>query len=432
MDNLVKYIFSCATSLFSQDISENLFILATHAIKSTIEEGPQFIECISSDENFNNIVKNMDKKWWYAVDSKSIFDNEIDRLAKYSYNQLKDLYEEKVEKSKAKDISKSSEVIMNRNKINNIIQNIISNYKDIIDEKEKLPPIENEINEIQNKINDINFKISNKRSLIDQIYIPDKDYKLRMIENERDSKIRILDNEYRDRTEVVYKYVGGNHTYCTSCKRNCHENCDCFGSLLNRCYIFPVFGSYCQNCGHDKSCHTLHSSYKYVTETTTVKVDNYDKIRKTEDKYWDEYHRINDEYNTKMNEKNQRQIELNDLNGQKSQLNSQKNSYINDKNIVNENIKTKMDNLKRIIIDLMNISQKINNNAMNQYHFDIENEYIETLIAQMMESNDKNEQIKKLKENKKFNQIFQDLNKLSLEELIKNDDIFWNELKKVI
>jgi len=74
LDNLVKYIFSCATSLFSQDISENLFILATHAIKSTMKEGPQFIDCISSDENFKNILQNMDKKWWYAVDSKSIFD----------------------------------------------------------------------------------------------------------------------------------------------------------------------------------------------------------------------------------------------------------------------------------------------------------------------------------------------------------------------
>ena len=71
----------------------------------------------------------MDKKWWYAVDSKSIFDNDIDKLITLSYNQLKDLYEEKVQKSKAKDISKSSEVIMNRNKIQNIIQKIISNYK---------------------------------------------------------------------------------------------------------------------------------------------------------------------------------------------------------------------------------------------------------------------------------------------------------------
>ena len=53
----------------------------------------------------------------------------------------------KVQKSKAKDISKSSEVVMNRNKIKNIIQTIISNYINIIDEKEKLTPIENKINE---------------------------------------------------------------------------------------------------------------------------------------------------------------------------------------------------------------------------------------------------------------------------------------------
>ena len=431
LDNLVKYIFSCATSLFSQDISENLFILATHAIKSTMKEGPQFIDCISSDENFKNILQNMDKKWWYAVDSKSIFDDDIDRLTKYSYNQLKDLYEEKVQKSKAKDISKSSEVIMNRNKIKNIIQNIISNYKNIIDEKEKLFPIEKEINEYENKINDINLDISNKTTLIDQIYIPDKDYKLREIKNERDSNINRLDNEYEDRTVVVNKYVGGNHTYCSSCKKNCHEYCDCFGSFLNRCYIFS-FDGYCEKCGHSKSSHTLHSSYKYVTETESVKVNNYDKIRKERNKYWDKYHKIINEYNERMNEKNQRQNELNELYNQKSQLNSQKNSYINDLNIANENIKTKINNLKSIVINLMKISQKISNIAMNQYHYDIENEYIETLIAQMMETNDKNDQIENLKENKKYIQIFQELNKLSLKELIKNDDFFWNELKKVI
>ena len=92
-----------------------------------------------------------------------------------------------------------------------------------------------------------------------------------------------------------------------------------------------------------------------------------------------------------------------------------------------------MNNLRKIIIiDLMNTSQKINNIAMNQYHFDIENEYIESLISKMMEINEKNDQIKKLKENKKYNQIFQELNKVSLEELIKYDEIFWEKLKKII
>ena len=431
LDCTTKYIFSSVTSLFSQDINENLIILATHADKFAIRDGPLFTECISSDENFKNIIKNMDKKWWYAVDSKSIFDNDIDKLTILSYNQLKDLYEEKVQKSKAREISKSSEVIKNRNKIQTIIPNIISGYKKIIYEKEKLPPIENRINEYQNKINDIDYKISNKRSLIDQIYIPDKDLKLRKIENERNSKIHELDNQYEEKTVVNLKYVGGNHTYCTSCQKNCHEYCDCIGGFVNRCYVFSIFGS-CDKCGHYKSSHTLHSSYKYVTETQKNKIYNYDKIQKERNKYWEKYNEINDEYNRKVNEKNRRQSELNDLNSEKSQLISQKNSYINDKNRVNENIKLKINNLKSIILELINISQKIKNIALNQFHFDIENEYIETSIEYLLESGDNKEQIKKLKENEKYNKIFQELTKLSIEELIKYDETFLNELKTLI
>ena len=433
LDILVKYIFSCATSLFSQDISENLIILATHALKSTIKEGPQFIECISSDENFKNILQNMDKKWWYAVDSKSFFDNDIDKLTKYSYNQLKDLFEEKVLKSKAKDISKSSEVIMNRNKIKNIIQNIISKYKDIIDEKEKLPPIENEINDIQEKIKDMDYHISNLRTSIDNIYIPDKEFLLKRIENERNSKIRNLDNQYIENSYITLEYDGGNHTYCSSCKRNCHENCSCVGGFLNRCTIFPVFGNDCEECGHDKSCHTLQSSYKYVTKIDRIKVDNKYKIEKIKEEFWTQKHKIEDEYNRNYKEKNIQENDLDNLYNKKSELNDKINNISNDKNKINENITNMMNNLKKIIIiDLMNISQKINNIAMNQYHLDIENEYIDSLINKMMEINEKSEQIKKLKENKKYNQIFQELNKLSLEELIKNDEMFWDELKKII
>jgi hypothetical protein len=290
---------------------------------------------------------------------------------------------------------------MNRNKIQNLIPNIISSYKNIINEKGRLPPIESKINEYQNKIKDIDYKISNKRSLIDQIYIPDKDLKLRKIENERNSKIHELDNQYEEKTVVNLKYVGGNHTYCTSCQKNCHEYCDCIGGFVNRCYVFSIFGS-CDKCGHYKSSHTLHSSYKYVTETQKNKIYNYDKIQKERDKYWKKYNEIYDEYNRKVNEKNRRQSELNDLNSEKSQLISQKNSYINDKNRVNENIKLKINNLKSIILELINISQKIKNIALNQFHFDIENEYIETSIEYLLESGDNKEQIKKLKENEKM------------------------------
>ena len=58
---------------------------------------------------------------------------------------------------------------------------------------------------------------------------------------------------------------------------------------------------------------------------------------------------------------------------------------------------------------MINISQKIKNIALNQFHFDIENEYIETSIEYLLESGDNKEQIKKLKENEKYNKIFQEL-----------------------
>jgi hypothetical protein len=263
--------------------------------------------------------------------------------------------------------------------------------------------------------------------------VPDKDFLLKMLENERDSKIHKLDNEYIENTYINLKDDGGNHTYCSSCKRNCHENCRCKGGFLNRCTKFPAFGNDCEVCGHDKSCHTLHSTFKYVTEIERIKIDNNDKIEKVKKEYWAQKHRIEDEYYRMNKEKTIQEDALNTLYEKKSELNDNINNITNDKNKINENISNKINNLKTIInIDLMNISQKISNIAMNQYHFDIENEYIDNLITKMMEINEKNAQIKKLKENKKYNQIFQELSKLSLEELTKSDEIFLDELKKII
>ena len=56
---LIRYIFSCGTSLFSNDICQNFIILNTHANKSTMNEGPQFVESIANDEIFSEIIK----KW---------------------------------------------------------------------------------------------------------------------------------------------------------------------------------------------------------------------------------------------------------------------------------------------------------------------------------------------------------------------------------
>ena len=74
----------------------------------------------------------MDKKWWYAVDSLYLFDNDIkDKLCIYTFNQYNNLYNEKVLNSDAKDIRKSSEIIKNYLDIKKNTLNIISHYKNI-------------------------------------------------------------------------------------------------------------------------------------------------------------------------------------------------------------------------------------------------------------------------------------------------------------
>ena len=191
LDILTRYIFSCATSLFSDDICNNFIILNTFANKDTMRGGPHLVESIQNDNIFKEIIKTFDKKWWYACESINIFDNENNKLTLYSFQQLNELYEEKVKKSRPRNILKSSEIISERNKIKDIVKDFILKYKSLNPEKLKIPGIENKIKEYENKISDIDWKINNKRNEISYIYVPNLDDELSYIKKERDRKINI-------------------------------------------------------------------------------------------------------------------------------------------------------------------------------------------------------------------------------------------------
>ena len=434
LDISTKYIFSCVTSLFSEDICENLIFLTTFANKSTMYEGPAFIKSISSNDKFISILKKTSKKWYYVVESVNILDNDTDKLTLYSFEQMNDLYNEKIKNSQKKSIKKSCEVINKRNIIQTKVKNIISIYHRILEEKNKIQEVDKKINEQDNKLKDIKYQISNKQLEIDGIYIPDKDFSLSLIKTSRDSMIRILDNEYEENTVRRLRYDGGDHTYCNSCKRNCHEYCRCVGRLVERCTIFPIFGNECEVCGHYKSSHTLHSGSKWVDEIERNKVNNYSKIQAEHDKYWEKYNEINDEYNDKMNQKNNKENELNQLNNEKFRIESEKNKYINDKNNLNYNIKMIVSEIKSNILDLMKISQTLNNIAMNKFHYEIENEYIQFLIDNLQEvAGAKLSVIKGLKDSQKYNNIFLEISKMTDEELmLSNEEDFLNKINKIV
>ena len=416
LDKLTKYIFSFATSLFSDELSKNFVILSSFADKYTIKKGPLYINSIVNDDFFKEILDKMDKKWWYAVDSLYLFDSDIkNKLCIYTFNQYEFLYNEKIVNLDKKDIRKSLEIIKIRIQIKIKIENIIYHYKNIKNKKKEINKIEENVNEFQKNINYIDDRINMKIREINYIYIPDKDYQISSIEKERDRIINDLDNQYRYYNVRRYRYVGGDHTSCNSCKNNCHSFCYCYFSF--RCTIF-TFSGYCEKCGHRKESHNIHSKYKYVNETEKDKIDNSDKIQKERDRFWERYSEITKEYNIKKNIKETKEREKNDLIYEKNKFINKKYSLNMNIDILNNSINNIYNDILSLIIDLIHFENDIKNNCINKKHIEIENDYINTLIFQN-EIICANDQIYELKKIKRYNEIYLYLKDISEFELNK-------------
>ena len=88
----------------------------------------------------------MDKNYWFAFDSKCIFDDDFNsKLTKYSYDQLCKLYEVKIKKSFPKSTKESGEVVTSRERLKIEINNLNTTFKDLTVEQDNLKGKENQI-----------------------------------------------------------------------------------------------------------------------------------------------------------------------------------------------------------------------------------------------------------------------------------------------
>ena len=157
-----KYIYSAVTSLFADDISDNFIVLATFALKSNMKN-PAIISGIINDEDtsFLNVQNKENKKWWYSLDSKTIFTNDDDKITKHSFKQLKNFYEETVKNSEPKDIKKSAEILTERNRLLGEDEIIKRDCTLIIEKQSKLA---NEENIFETKKKSINIYKKKKKN----------------------------------------------------------------------------------------------------------------------------------------------------------------------------------------------------------------------------------------------------------------------------
>ena len=93
-----ELIFLGIKSLFSEDVYENFIFLASFANKETMRKGPDFINDLNENNYFSNIIKRIGKNYVFSFDSICLFDyDDIEsRLTKFSYEQLKELFEKKI------------------------------------------------------------------------------------------------------------------------------------------------------------------------------------------------------------------------------------------------------------------------------------------------------------------------------------------------
>ena len=414
---ITKYIFSSVTSLFSEDITENFIILATFADKDTPFNGPGFIESIQKDAEFLKLKDRLDEKWWYAIDSKCILDNDTDRLTIYSFSQLTELYENKIKKLNPKGIKNCAKVLEERYKLKKEINQLKITFKDLSIEINNHKLKEEIINEISLKINEI----ENKINIFEKEFLklnPKETYeKIKMFNEELQKKLDALDNEYEYKMLPFIEKTDQYHTMCYKCKSNCHSPCDCNFQSLNRCYIFSwgiISNKICEKCNCSKEDHKLDYNY-WVYKKTKVKIPNFRQIKEEKEKRKKEEEDLINKTHVKANKIDK---ELKKLNNNKSQLLIEKEKNINQKNEIRKKIEDINFKIILILIQLKNIYEKLNDIAMNNNHLVIEIEFIDSLMDKMKEAgikdNKDNKDINFLQQIKENNKIFMEISKIDI------------------
>ena len=280
-----KYIISCVTSLFSEDIIPNMFILATHPDDFTFEDGPKFIESIEADKNFSIIMKKMREQYWYTFDSLYILkkNDPQNEIVKNSFEQITNFYEEGVKKTYNVNIKNSATVLENRNQLivkSNVLQH---KFQELNEEQKNLNEKKKSFEKIVNKINLLNQDIDYIKQIIEDKTKSQKDID-KLILNAAEKSEQLIDNLKNQTTIETYQKLESaskRYTYCLKHKQNCHDPCDCWFASLGRCKKYTIIGclgildkeNHCEECYCPKSSHRADNN-RYVPDTREVPVDN--------------------------------------------------------------------------------------------------------------------------------------------------------------
>ena len=131
----------------------------------------------------------MNDHWWYAMDSKSIMDNENDKLTKYSFEKAKELYNVKIKKLRRKGIKKSAEVLNTRMELKVQVENLNDTFTNLLVEQDNLQEKEKNITITSEKIKNMEDKIKDLEKMEKSLNPKELQEKIRQLNVELNDKL---------------------------------------------------------------------------------------------------------------------------------------------------------------------------------------------------------------------------------------------------
>ena len=231
--NIINYLLN----LFSKNVKDNFVVGVTNFIPESKRDIPNIIKSLS-DENhyyYQNVLKNdnLSRKeiiksyWYFTSDNKIISNNEIEGNEKekekweYTEKQIKNFIENKIKILEKKNIQESLNVLNSRFQLENEINSFTEKIDVLI--------------EIKEEINNNNLEKKN----INQY--------LKEINNALPYMKKIISKPFKSKN---------NNLICEKCQINCHKNCNCILTVFsNWCCNMISFNGNCKICNHSVSMH---------------------------------------------------------------------------------------------------------------------------------------------------------------------------------
>ena len=320
------------------------------------------------------------------------------------------LYEKKIKKLPSKGIKNSAEVMKSRLQLRPKLDLLNETFKNLMMDQGNLQLKIKALAEISIKISDMENRIKMFENDKKTLKPEELERRMKELNEELNDKLSNLCNQTEEKFINSCEFGSEEYyyTHCDKCQRNCHDVCDCNFRLLGRCTIF-TFGiigeKKCEECHCPKESHR-NDHYHWIKKRIYIQKDNSSLIEEEKRRNEYEKQRYLNELKEKRNNKDKISSQIDELNFNKKKLEEEKMKNLQEKRDIEIKIAKTSNNIAYIIMQLKNISDKIDMLAMNKNNVKNEDEYIESLRAQMEEIGFKDEeQREEINRMKKQNKI---------------------------